>query len=112
MYAVIASGGKQQRVAVGETIEVELLKRREGEIAELTPVLVVDGDRVIATPAELASTSVSGRVTGTALGPKIHGATYKSKTNQRRRYGHRQHYHTVEITEIQTSVTAPAADPA
>ena len=48
MYAVIRSGGKQYRVEEGEQLEVELLGAA-GEV-ELSPVLVVDGDRVLATP--------------------------------------------------------------
>ncbi|MEZ5229272.1 MAG: bL21 family ribosomal protein [Acidimicrobiales bacterium] len=44
--------------------------------------------------------SVSARVIGESKGPKIDGFTYKNKTNQRRRYGHRQTYATVEITGI------------
>ena len=48
----------------------------------------------------LASASVRGRIVGTAQGPKINGFTYKRRTNQRRRYGHRQQYSVVEITSI------------
>ena len=40
------------------------------------------------------------KVVGEAKGPKIDGFTYKKRTNQRRRYGHRQKYHVVEITSI------------
>jgi large subunit ribosomal protein L21 len=43
---------------------------------------------------------VSARVVGQAKGPKINGFTYKPKTNSRRRWGHRQHYSTIEITGI------------
>ena len=66
----------------------------------MTPVLVVDGDTVLATPAQLSGASVTGKVVGWAQGPKIDGFTYKRRTNQRRRYGHRQKYHVVEITSI------------
>jgi large subunit ribosomal protein L21 len=100
MYAVIASGGKQTRVAEGEQIHVELLDAEQGSDVSLTPVLVVDGDTVLATPSQLSGASVTGKVVGWALGPKIDGFTYK--TNQRRRYGHRQRYTVVEITKIAT----------
>jgi large subunit ribosomal protein L21 len=92
MYAVIRSGGKQERVAEGQRVRVELLA--------LEPVLVVDGDRVLATPEQLAGTSVTGKIVGEEKGPKINAMTYKSKSNQRRRWGHRQHYATLEITAI------------
>ena len=100
MYAVIHTGGKQARVAEGDCVDVELLGKDEGAEVSFRPVLLVDGDVVVATPAELAGASVSGRVVGTTKGPKIRGFTYKNKSNNRRRWGHRQHYSTVEITGI------------
>ena len=100
MYAVIASGGKQAKVAEGEQVHVELLDAEQGSEVSLTPVLLVDGDDVLATPAQLKGATVTGTVVGWAQGPKIDGFTYKKRTNQRRRYGHRQKYHVVEITSI------------
>jgi large subunit ribosomal protein L21 len=99
MYAVIKTGGKQYRVEPGQTIEVERLGAGEGDVT-LTPVLVVDGDTVLSTPDQLAKASVSGKVVGETKGPKITGFTYKNKTNNRRRWGHRQQYDTIEITKI------------
>jgi large subunit ribosomal protein L21 len=63
-------------------------------------VLVVDGDTVVASASDLASAKVTARVVGETKGPKIHGFTYKAKSNQRRRWGHRQRYNTIEITGI------------
>jgi len=63
-------------------------------------VLVVDGANVVSASGDLTRASVTARVVGEAKGPKITGFTYKPKTNQRRRWGHRQHYHTIEITTI------------
>ncbi len=100
MYAVIASGGKQAKVSEGEQVHVELLDAEQGSEVSLTPVLVVDGDTVLATPAQLVGATVTGKVVGWAQGPKIDGFTYKKRTNQRRRFGHRQKYHVVEITSI------------
>ena len=100
MYAVIASGGKQHRVAEGDVIEVERLGVDDGESVELRPVLLVDGDTVLATPSDLGSASVSARVVGDVKGPKINGFTYKNKSNIRRRWGHRQQYTRLEITGI------------
>jgi large subunit ribosomal protein L21 len=98
MYAVISSGGKQYRVEEGQQLAVERLGTA-GEV-DLAPVLVVDGDRVLATPDQLAAASVRARVIGDSRGPKIDGFTYKPKTNQRRRWGHRQRYSLIEITTI------------
>jgi len=100
MYAVIASGGKQEKVSEGQQVALELLDGEEGSEVSLTPVLLVDGDDVIAGADALKGASVTGRIVGTTKGPKINGFTYKRRTNQRRRYGHRQHYTLVEITSI------------
>ena len=102
MYAVIASGGKQEKVAEGQQVRVELLDAAEGSDVSLTPVMVVDGDTVLSTPDELKNASVTGRIVGRVAGPKIDGFTYKRRTNQRRRFGHRQKYHLVEITSIKS----------
>ena len=102
MYAVIAAGGKQEKVAEGQQVQVELLDAEEGAEVTLTAVLVVDGDTVLATPDQLDGVTVTGKVVGEAKGPKINGFTYKRRTNQRRRYGHRQRYTVVEITKIAT----------
>jgi len=102
MYAVIASGGKQEKVAQGQQVRVELLDGDEGSDVSLTPVLVVDGDTVLATVDELAGATVTARIVGRTAGPKIDGFTYKRRTNNRRRFGHRQKYHVVEITSITT----------
>ena len=97
MYAVIHTGGKQYRVAEGDRIDVE---RLEGDEVSLRPVMLVDGDTVLATAAQLDGASVTARVVGEARGPKIKGYTYKNKSNERKHWGHRQHYSTIEITGI------------
>lgn len=99
MYAVIKTGGKQERVAQGERVNVELLGQDEGAEVTFTPVLLVDGETVV-TGADLAAATVSARVVGEEKGPKVRGFTYKNKTNQRKRWGHRQKYTTIEITGI------------
>ncbi len=98
MYAVIQTGGKQYKVEEGQRLDVERLG--DADEVTLSPVLVVDGDTVLATPAQLAGASVTARVVGETKGPKIIGFTYKSKANERRRWGHRQKYATIEITGI------------
>jgi large subunit ribosomal protein L21 len=99
MYAVIKTGGKQYRVTEGQQLQVEKLGVTEGEVS-LTPVLLVDGDTVVSAPDALAKAKVVANVVGASKGPKITGFTYKNKTNNRKRWGHRQHYATIEITGI------------
>jgi large subunit ribosomal protein L21 len=100
MYAVIKTGGKQYRVEKGQQVDVELVGVGGDDKVELKPVLLVDGDTVLATPGDLRGAKVSAKVVGERKGPKVTGFTYKSKSNQRRRWGHRQRYSTIEITGI------------
>lgn len=100
MYAVIKTGGKQERVVEGQTLTVEKLGAAEGDEVSFQPILVVDGDSVLSGASQLAKATVSARVVGEAKGPKIKGFTYKPKTRGRTAWGHRQHYTTIEITGI------------
>jgi large subunit ribosomal protein L21 len=99
MYAVIRTGGKQARVAEGEVLEVEKLGLDDGAEVTFEPLLVVDGDTVLAGQ-DVAGARVAARVLGETKGPKITGFTYKPKTRARRRFGHRQRYSRIEITGI------------
>src|SRR3954452_14434784 len=100
MYAVIHTGGKQYRVEQGQRLEGERLHSVPDQPVELRPVLVVDGDTVLSKPDQLQGVSVTAKIVGEAKGDTIRGFTYKSKSNQRRRWGHRQHYSVIEITAI------------
>jgi large subunit ribosomal protein L21 len=99
MYAVIRTGGKQYKVEEGTTLDVERLNSDNDEVT-FAPVLLVDGDRVLSSAGDLANVAVAGRIVGESKGPKITGFRYKNKTNQRKRWGHRQKYDTIEITAI------------
>jgi len=101
MYAVIETGGKQRRVSEGQRLDVERLGL-EGDEVTFNPVLLVDGDTVLAG-ADAKKGSVTARIVGEVKGPKIIGFTYKSKSNQARRFGHRQKYSQIEITKISKS---------
>jgi large subunit ribosomal protein L21 len=109
MYAVIRTGGKQERVTEGQRLAVELLPAPVGDEVDLEAVLVVDGTEILATPDQLAGASVRAQVVGLELGPKIRAGTYKSKSNQRRRWGHRQRFSTIEILSISGSAPKKAA---
>ena len=99
MYAVIKTGGKQHRVSEGQQLQIERSGADPDAELQLTPILVVDGETVV-TGAGLGKASVTARVVGPSKGPKITGFKYKNKSNQRRRWGHRQSYDTIEITGI------------
>ena len=99
MYAVIKTGGKQYRVSEGQQLQIERSGSDPDAELQLTPVLLVDGETVV-TGDDLGKASVTAKVVGASKGPKITGFTYKNKSNQRRRWGHRQRYDTIEITGI------------
>ena len=100
VYAIVRSGGTQQKVAVGDVIEIDSLTDAVGDTVALPAVLVVDGDTVTTDAAALAKVAVSAEVLGRTKGPKIHILKYKNKTGYRKRQGHRQHYTQVKVTAI------------
>ena len=102
MYAIVRSGGQQQKVAVGDVIEIDKVANQVGESLTLPAVLVVDGDKVTSSPDALAKVSVTAEVLGAAKGPKITILKYKNKTGYRKRQGHRQKYTQVKVTGIST----------
>ena len=100
MYAIIRAGGKQHKVAPGDVIEIERVKEGSDSV-EFTPLLVVDdAGTTRSDKGDLSGARVVAKVVGEAKGPKITGFTYKNKSNQRKRWGHRQRYSTIEITGI------------
>ena len=102
MYAIVRSGGQQQKVAVGDVIEIDKVATAPGESLSLPAVLLVDGDTVTSDSDTLAKVDVQAEVLGATKGPKIHILKYKNKTGYRKRQGHRQHYTQVKVTAINT----------
>lgn len=100
MYAVIATGGKQYRVAPGDEIEVEKLAGAVGDAVDLRPVMLVGDDGDVTVGSDLADRAVKATITGHGKGQKITVFTYKNKTRQRKKQGHRQRYTTVKVEEI------------
>ena len=100
MYAIVRSGGTQQKVAVGDVIEIDNLTSEVGDTVSLPALLVVDGDAVTSDAAALAKVSVSAEVLGRTKGPKIIIRKYKNKTGYKKRQGHRQKYTQVKVTDI------------
>ena len=98
MYAIVRSGSKQQKVAVGDVIEIDLVDTKVGESVTLPVVMLVDGDKVTATGLDKAS--VTAEVLGGTKGPKIIIQKYKNKTGYKKRQGHRQKYTQVKVTDI------------
>jgi len=101
MYAVVETGGKQFRVGLGETIQVESLSAEVGGTVELERVLlVVDGDEVRIGQPVLDAATVSAKVVEHGRGEKIRVFKMKRRKGYRRTQGHRQNYTALKVTAI------------
>jgi large subunit ribosomal protein L21 len=98
VYAIVRSGSKQQKVAVGDVIEIDQVGTTVGDTLTLPVVMVVDGETVTATGLDQAS--VTAQVLGASKGPKIVIQKFKNKTGYKKRQGHRQKYTQVQVTHI------------
>ncbi|MEP9381353.1 50S ribosomal protein L21 [Nocardioides sp. KR10-350] len=98
MYAIVKAGSTQQKVAVGDVIEIDRVNGEAGSSVTLPVVLLVDGEKVTSTGLDKAS--VSAEVVGGTKGPKIVIQKYKNKTGYKKRQGHRQKYTQVKVTAI------------
>ena len=102
MEAVIATGGKQYRVAEGEVISVEKLAGDKGAEVAFTSVLLVTRDgEVIVGSDRLKRARVSGEVVAQGRGRKVSIVKFKRRKNYRRHRGHRQAATTVRILKIE-----------
>ncbi len=100
-FSVIATGGKQYVVRVGDVLKVELLgEYNAGDKVEFDQFLMTDDG----SKAKLGTPTTGGKVTATYLGEKkgkkLTIIRYKAKSNRDRRLGHRQHYAEIKIEKI------------
>lgn len=102
MEAVIATGGKQYRVAPGQVISVEKLAGEPGQSVAFTSVVLVTRDGEVMTGAEqLRAAKVSGEVVAQGRGKKVEVVKFKRRKNYRRHRGHRQAATKIRITTIE-----------
>jgi large subunit ribosomal protein L21 len=100
MYAIVKTGGKQYKVAVGDVVDVEKLDGEPGTEVTLPALLVVDDGALTTDADELARVAVTGKVVAHTKGPKIRIHKFKHKTGYHKRQGHRQRLTRVEVTGI------------
>ncbi|QAY73982.1 50S ribosomal protein L21 [Agromyces protaetiae] len=100
VYAVVRSGGRQEKVEVGTIVTMDRIKAGKDGKVELTPVLLVDGDKITSDAASLAKVKVTAEVLGDLRGPKIVIQKFKNKTGYKKRQGHRQELTRVKVTGI------------
>lgn len=101
MYAIIATGGKQYKVAEGEVIRVEKLAVEQGETVTFDQVLMVssEGDVKVGSPY-IDGVTVTAKVAGEGKGKKVIIYKYKPKSTYHKKQGHRQPYTEVTIEKI------------
>ena len=100
MYAIIATGGKQYKVAEGDFLNVEKLGVEAGETVTFENVLVVNNGSVQVGNPTISGATVSATVVGNIKGKKVIVYKYKRKTGYHKKNGHRQQYTRVKIDKI------------
>ncbi len=102
MYAVIETGGKQYRVAPGDTIKVEKLQFDVGTELEFPRVLAVykDADQKMLSGSEVGDAKVRATITGHGRGVKLIVFKFKRKKQYKRTIGHRQSYTQLKVGDI------------
>jgi len=100
VYAIVKAGGRQEKVAVGDTITVDRIDAKVGASVSFPALLLVEGANVTSDPKTLSAIKVAGEIIEETKGPKIDILRYKNKTGYRRRQGFRSQLTCVKITAI------------
>ena len=99
-YAVFKTGGKQYRVAKGDTLSVEKLDGEAGAALTFNEVLLVGEGAEIKTGGDVKGASVVAEIVGQIKGPKVLAYRYKRRKGYHRTVGHRQRLTKVKVTGI------------
>jgi large subunit ribosomal protein L21 len=101
MLAVIKTGGKQYKVAVGDKVKIEKLEGNVGDKVEFAEVLLLGDDKEVKAGAPfIKGAKVEGTILRTEKGDKVVGVKFKAKKRYKVKFGHRQFFTEVEITKI------------
>lgn len=103
MLAVIELGGKQYRVSPNQIFYSELTGKETGEEIDIEKVLLYEeGEKTSIGQPFLSDVLVKAKVLEEVKGPKITGFIYKKRKNYHKKWGHRQKYHKLQVTSIQS----------
>jgi large subunit ribosomal protein L21 len=101
MYAVIQTGGKQYRVAEGDTLKIEKIAADEGASVELDKVLMIaDGENVTVGKPFVEGGKVTATVKAHGRGKKVKIIKFRRRKHHLKRQGHRQWFTELSITGI------------
>ena len=108
MYAIVEVGGRQYRVAPGDTFLVEKLAQPAGSTVELPVLLLSDEAGVSVGKPFVAGKTLAANVLGERKGEKLIAFKYTPKKRYRRKTGHRQTYTLLQIVDDSTPAPAEA----
>ncbi len=100
MYAIIATGGKQYKVAEGDVLDVEKLDAQPGDKVELPVLLLSDGKSTVVGSAPLQDKKVEAEVVEQFKGEKVRVFKFKKRKRYHRDNGHRQQLTKIKISSI------------
>ena len=100
MYAIVATGGKQLKVAAGDVVTVEKLEAAVGESVSFDVIFLADGEEITVDPSALADVKVTGEVVEQFKGEKAIIFKFKKRKGYKRLKGHRQNLTKVRITDV------------
>ena len=100
VYAIVKAGGRQEKVSVGDVVVMNRVDGKVGDSVNLTPLMLVDGDKVTTGADDLAKVTVTAEIVRAERGKKITIMKFKNKTGYRKRQGHRQELTRVKVTGI------------
>ena len=110
MYAVIETGGKQYKVAIGDKLKVEKIAASEGDSVNIDRVLMVSDGENVTVGSPVVESPVTATVVSQGKAGKIKVFKMKRRKNYRRTQGHRQLFTEIEITGIGGARAAPAPE--
>lgn len=109
MYAIVATGGKQIKVAAGDVVTVEKLDAAVGESVTFDVIFLADGEEITVDPTALAAAKVTGEVVEQFKGEKALVFKFKKRKGYKRLKGHRQNLTKVRITDVVAAGEKPKA---
>lgn len=99
MYAIIQTGGKQEKVSVGDVLTVERLANKK-DVTFNYVLALCDGEKLEVGRPFVKGAKVSAHVLGQIRGEKTISFKYRRRKSSRRTHGHRQELTRIKITEI------------
>jgi large subunit ribosomal protein L21 len=110
MYAIVATGGKQFKVAQGDILAVEKLDVEPGKTVELKVIFLADGSQITVDSDKLAKARVFAEVLEHFRGEKALVFKFKKRKGYKRLRGHRQELTRLQVLDISLSGVAPKAE--